>query len=91
MVYLVGAGPGHPGLITCKGLTLLKECDAVIYDRLGTSELLEYVRDDCEKIYVGKKAGAHYRKQEEINEIIIKTAGKYKKVVRLKGDRKSVV
>lgn len=85
MVYLVGAGPGHPGLITCKGLTLLKECDAVIYDRLGTSELLEYVRDDCEKIYVGKKAGAHYRKQEEINEIIIKTAGKYKKVVRLKG------
>ena len=85
MVYLVGAGPGHPGLITCKGLTLLKECDAVIYDRLGTSELLEYVRDDCEKIYVGKKAGAHYRKQEEINEIIIKTARKYKKVVRLKG------
>lgn len=85
MVYLVGAGPGHPGLITCKGLSLLKECDAVIYDRLGTSELLEYVRDDCEKIYVGKKAGHHYKKQNEINEILIAAAKKYEKVVRLKG------
>lgn len=66
MVYLIGAGPGDPGLITYKGLQILKSCDAVIYDRLGTGELLDLVRSDCTKIYVGKQAGAHYKKQEEI-------------------------
>lgn len=85
MVYLVGAGPGDPGLLTCKGKALLEECDAVIYDRLGTGELLEEVKEDCEKIYVGKRAGYHYKKQEEINRILIETAGRFKKVVRLKG------
>ena len=54
MVYLIGAGPGDPGLITYKGLQILKSCDAVIYDRLGTGELLDLVRPDCAKIYVGK-------------------------------------
>ena len=49
MVYLVGAGPGDPGLLTCKGKTLLEESDAVIYDRLGTGELLEEVKEDCKK------------------------------------------
>ena len=85
MVYLVGAGPGDPGLLTCKGKTLLEECDAVIYDRLGTGELLEEVKEDCKKIYVGKRAGYHYKKQDEINRILIETARKYKNVVRLKG------
>lgn len=85
MVYLVGAGPGHPGLMTCKGLELLKKCDAVIYDRLGTTELLDFVSPDCHRIYVGKKAGSHYKKQEEINEILVDTARKYNVVVRLKG------
>ena len=85
MVYLIGAGPGDPGLITYKGLQILKSCDAVIYDRLGTGELLDLVRSDCTKIYVGKQAGAHYKKQEEINRILVETAGKYEKVVRLKG------
>ena len=85
MVYLIGAGPGDPGLITYKGLQILKSCDAVIYDRLGTGELLDLVRPDCAKIYVGKQAGAHYKKQEEINRILVETAGKYEKVVRLKG------
>lgn len=85
MVYLVGAGPGDPGLLTCKGKALLEECDAVIYDRLGTGELLEEVKEECEKIYVGKRAGYHYKKQEEINRILIETARRYKKVVRLKG------
>ena len=87
MVYLVGAGPGDPGLLTCKGKTLLEECDAVIYDRLGTGELLEEVKEDCKKIYVGKRAGYHYKKQDEINRILIETARKYKNVVRLKGVR----
>lgn len=85
MVYLVGAGPGDAGLITCRGMELLQHCDAVIYDRLGTSELLEQVPADCERIYVGKRAGAHYRTQGEINEILVKTAQKYEIVVRLKG------
>ena len=85
MVYLIGAGPGYAGLITVKGYNILKRCDAVIYDRLGTNELLEIVPDTCEKIYVGKKPGQHYRKQEEINRILIETAQKYETVVRLKG------
>ena len=54
MVYLVGAGPGDPGLMTCRGAEVLRECEAVVYDRLGTSGLLELVPEDCEKIYVGK-------------------------------------
>ena len=71
MVYLVGAGPGDPGLMTCRGAEVLRECEAVVYDRLGTSGLLELVPEDCEKIYVGKKPGSHSKKQEEINEILI--------------------
>lgn len=85
MVYLIGAGPGDPELITVKGMELLKQCDAVIYDRLGTYQLLEYVPEHCEKIYVGKQAGAHYKKQSEINEILIKAAREHEIVVRLKG------
>lgn len=85
MVYLVGAGPGDPGLMTRRGAQLLQECDAVVYDRLGTNGLLELVPDDCEKIYVGKKPGSHSKKQEEINKILIDTARRFDRVVRLKG------
>lgn len=85
MVYLIGAGPGDYGLITYKGMEILRKCDVVIYDRLGTNELLEEVPKSCQRIYVGKKAGAHYRKQEEINKILVETAKKHKVVVRLKG------
>lgn len=84
-VYLVGAGPGDAGLITVKGLEKLKRCDAVVYDRLASQELLEYVQKDCIKIYVGKQAGRHSKKQEEINAILVECAGKYHTVVRLKG------
>lgn len=84
-VYLVGAGPGDPKLITLKGLEALKKCDAVVYDRLATDELLEYVPLGCEKIYVGKEPGRHYKKQEEINEILVACAKKHKMIVRLKG------
>lgn len=84
-VYLVGAGPGNPELITVKGCKLLQSCDAVIYDRLATEELLDYVKESCEKIYVGKEAGKHYKKQEEINEILISCAKRHEIVVRLKG------
>ena len=85
MVYLIGAGPGNPELITVKGLRLLQKCDAVIYDRLLSEELLSVVPENCHKIYVGKKPMSHAKKQEEINEILIQTAKQYKNVVRLKG------
>lgn len=84
-VFLVGAGPGDPKLISVKGLEKLRECDALIYDRLASKDLLEQVRPDCRKIYVGKESGKHYKKQEEINDILVECANKYHYVVRLKG------
>lgn len=84
-VYLVGAGPGDAGLITVRGLEKLKECDAVVYDRLASDELLHYVKPECDKIYVGKQAGQHCKNQDEINEILVESAGTYRTVVRLKG------
>lgn len=85
MVYLIGAGPGDPGLITMKGLEFIKQCDTIIYDRLGTYQLLEMVKPDCRRIYVGKQAGSHYKKQTEINEILVEEGRKGNMVVRLKG------
>lgn len=85
VVYLVGAGPGDPELLTIKGERLLKECQVVIYDRLVSNALLDLVPKECEKIYVGKEVGIHSRKQPEINEIIVKKALEGKRVVRLKG------
>lgn len=85
MVYLVGAGPGEKELITVKGKRLLQQCDAVIYDRLASSELLDFVKEDCVRIFVGKEAGHHSKSQTEINQILVEAALKYEKVVRLKG------
>lgn len=85
IVYLIGAGPGDPELITLKGLKFIKKCDVIIYDRLISFELLNYTKDNCEKIYVGKKSGEHSMKQEEINKLIIEKANENKIVVRLKG------
>lgn len=85
MVYLIGAGPGDPGLITVKGLEFIKQCDTIIYDRLGTYQLLEMVKPDCCRIYVGKQAGSHYKKQPEINEILVEEGRRGNMVVRLKG------
>lgn len=85
VVYLVGAGPGDPGLITEKGLWKLRICDAVVYDSLASERLLDEVRPECRKIYVGKRAGAHSMKQEEINRLLVELAGEGLSVVRLKG------
>lgn len=85
MVYLIGAGPGDPGLITVKGLEFIKQCDTIIYDRLGTYQLLEMVKPDCCRIYVGKQAGSQYKKQPEINEILVEEGRRGNMVVRLKG------
>lgn len=85
IVYLVGAGPGDPGLITEKGLSRLKSCDVVVYDSLASDLLLKAVPDHCEKIYVGKRAGAHSMKQEEISQLLVELAEKGLHIVRLKG------
>jgi len=84
-VYLVGAGPGDPGLLTVKGLDCLKQADVVIYDRLLDDSLLGVARRNAEKIYVGKSARRHTMEQEAINQLLIKKARQGKIVVRLKG------
>lgn len=85
IVYFVGAGPGGEGLLTLKGAEKLKTCDVVIYDRLASEGLLKMLKPGCKKIYAGKQAGKHYRKQEEINSLLTEYALKDNIVVRLKG------
>jgi len=82
-VYLTGAGPGDPELISVKGMRVLREADCVIYDYLAEKSLLSGLT--CELIYVGKQGSDHTLKQEEINSLIIKKAGEGKTIVRLKG------
>ncbi len=84
-VYLVGSGPGTADLITLRGMRLLKNADAVVYDYLADPQLLREAPDGCELIYVGKKAGQHTLRQEEINDLLVKLAEEGKRVVRLKG------
>ncbi len=84
VVYLVGAGPGDPDLITLKAIKALKKANVVIYDRLANNEILKYA-ENADLIYVGKKAGEHYKKQDEINQILIDQGKKHENVVRLKG------
>ncbi|MBI4530567.1 MAG: uroporphyrinogen-III C-methyltransferase [Candidatus Latescibacteria bacterium] len=84
-VYLVGAGPGDPGLITVKGLECLRRADVVIYDYLAGETLLNEAPASSEKVYVGKQAGSHTLSQEEINTLLIVRAREGKAVVRLKG------
>ncbi|HFC46367.1 MAG TPA: uroporphyrinogen-III C-methyltransferase, partial [Dissulfuribacter thermophilus] len=84
-VYLVGAGPGDPGLFTLKGKEVLEQADVVIYDRLANPRLLKYAPPDAEKIYVGKRTGRHTVDQEGINKIILEKAREGNLVVRLKG------
>jgi len=84
-VYLVGAGPGDPDLITVKGASCLKEADVVIYDFLAAPKLLRYMRPDAEAIYVGKKGGDHTLPQDKINDLIVAKAKAGHTVVRLKG------
>ena len=84
-VYLVGAGPGDPGLITQKGIDCLACADVVVYDHLLNDVLLDNARTDAEKIYVGKSAATHAMEQDEINRLLIRQARAGKIVVRLKG------
>lgn len=84
-VYLVGAGPGDPGLLTLKGRACIEEADALVYDHLASASLLSYAHKDVEKIYVGKKGGHHTLPQEHISRLLVEKAKKGLKVVRLKG------
>ena len=84
-VYLVGAGPGDPELITLRGARLLQQADALVYDRLVHPDLIDGTPAKTEKIYVGKAAGQRSVSQEGINAILIDLARKYHTVVRLKG------
>ena len=84
-VYLVGAGPGRADLITVRGLTVLRQADVVLYDRLVARELLDEAPSRAERTFVGKAAGRHVMSQEEINARLIAHARAGKQVVRLKG------
>lgn len=84
-VYLIGAGPGDPGLITVRGLECLRNADVIVYDRLAPTTLLDEARTTAERIYAGKRSGHHAMPQEEINNLLVAKAREGKIVVRLKG------
>jgi len=84
-VYLVGAGPGDPELLTLKAVKVLSSADVVLYDRLVCDEVLSYTKPGCKLVYVGKEDGKHTIPQEEINRLLVYYASSYESVVRLKG------
>jgi uroporphyrinogen III methyltransferase / synthase len=84
-IYLVGSGPGDPGLFTVKGVERLKEADAVVYDRLAPQSLLRHANPEAELIYVGKRPGNPSMPQEEINALLVELGRAGKTAVRLKG------
>ncbi len=84
-VFLVGAGPGDPGLITVKGLGCLQQADVVVYDRLMDPALLQSASPDADLVFVGKERGRQALTQDEINDLLVKEASRGKSVVRLKG------
>ncbi|MDO3627752.1 uroporphyrinogen-III C-methyltransferase [Mucilaginibacter sp. BT774] len=84
-LFVLGAGPGDPELITVKGYRILQEADVILYDNLANKELLNLSKPECEKIYVGKQPYGNYTSQEEIHEMIKHFAFAKGKVVRLKG------
>lgn len=84
-VWLVGAGPGDKELLTIKGKKYLEEADVVVYDLLACPSILNLVKDECELIFAGKKAGNHFKKQSETNMLLAELAMQGKNVVRLKG------
>lgn len=84
-VYLVGAGPGDARLMTVYGMECIRKSDVIAYDRLVNIELLDYAREDAERVYCGKLPGKHALIQEKINSLLIEQAKKGKVITRLKG------
>ncbi len=84
-VYIVGAGPGDPELLTLKALRVISEADVIFYDRLISKDILNFARSDAILLYVGKEDGKHTLPQEEINELLYRFSAVYERVVRLKG------
>jgi uroporphyrin-III C-methyltransferase len=85
VLYLVGAGPGDPELVTIKAIRCLEKADVILYDALANESLLDYARPGAIKRYVGKRYGCHSLSQEEINTLIVEYASSCKHIVRLKG------
>lgn len=85
IVYLVGAGPGDPDLLTIRAAKLLEQADVVVYDNLVSEGVVNFTRKGAERIFVGKEKSRHTMPQEEINRLLVKLAKEGKKVVRLKG------
>ena len=84
-VYLVGAGPGHPDLLTIRAAELLKTAEVIVYDRLIQDEVLALAKPSAEKIFMGKPLGRHCSRQDEIHDLLLRKAREGKTVVRLKG------
>ena len=84
-VYLIGAGPGDPGLLTVRAKELIETCDVLVYDYLANAEFLDYAKPDAEIVYVGKKGGDHTLPQDKINDLLVEKAKEGKTIARLKG------